>query len=91
MVADVGGTGIDLLQVVGLLAAGVIAVPIFNDMCCPSGANGNSDPDCSSMCGNGIVEPGERCDGRCPKDCNDNNACTVDALEGSASACNARS
>lgn len=69
-----------------------ILVPIPGDGCCPPGANANSDVDCKAMCGNGIVELGERCDGRCPTmaDCNDGNACTVDKLEGSAASCDAR-
>jgi hypothetical protein len=40
-------------------------------------------------CGNGQVEPGETCDGNCPKSCDDAQACTVDTLNGSADACNA--
>ena len=63
--------------------------------CCPSGCNANNDRDCSAVCGNGVVEPGEACDtaigaglpGHCPSsiaDCNDNIACTVDGFTGSA-------
>ena len=48
------------------------------DFCCPDGANAANDPDCSSVCGNGVFEPGEDCDdgelngqpGQC------NNSCT---------------
>ena len=41
-------------------------------------------------CGNGIVDPGELCDGNCPADCDDGNACTKDELTGSAAECNVR-
>jgi hypothetical protein len=65
--------------------------------CCPSGCNANNDPDCSPVCGNGVVEPGENCDtaigpglsGHCPSsaaDCNDGLVCTVDAVSGTACA-----
>ena len=53
----------------------------------PSGANANTDADCTAMCGNGILEPGELCDtgitagaGACPAACDDGVACTTDAL-----------
>src|SRR5206468_1998314 len=32
------------------------------DGCCPPGANASQDSDCSSVCGNAVVEPGEECD-----------------------------
>jgi len=32
------------------------------DLCCPSGATAESDPDCSNACGNGVVDEGETCD-----------------------------
>jgi cysteine-rich repeat protein len=57
------------------------------DGCCPAGANANNDDDCTAMCGNGILEPGELCDtgitagaGACPATCNDNVSCTTDTL-----------
>jgi hypothetical protein len=55
------------------------------DGCCPAGANANSDGDCQPVCGNGEVESGEVCDGRCPtpQSCNDNQACTGDVITGS--------
>lgn len=54
------------------------------DECCPADADANTDQDCSPMCGNGIVEQGERCDGNCPTQgtCEDDNPCTVDVLNG---------
>jgi cysteine-rich repeat protein len=64
-----------------------------SDGCCPAGCNANSDADCSPSCGNGSVEGNETCDttiahgqpGACPvlADCNDQMACTADALSGS--------
>jgi hypothetical protein len=62
----------------------VIVWALSGDGCCPVNANANQDLDCASMCGNRIVEPGERCDGRCPsaEDCDDGNPCTRDALVG---------
>jgi hypothetical protein len=33
------------------------------DTCCPSGADANSDMDCTPKCGNGVRESGEECDG----------------------------
>ena len=57
------------------------------DGCCPSGANANTDDDCTAMCGNGILETGEVCDtgivagaGACPTTCNDAQSCTTDVL-----------
>src|SRR6185503_4290090 len=46
------------------------------DGCCPAGCNANNDGDCSTTCGNGVIEPGETCDppGTCPTTCNDGNA-----------------
>jgi hypothetical protein len=32
------------------------------DGCCPRGANASQDSDCSSVCGNAVVEPDEECD-----------------------------
>ena len=64
------------------------------DGCCPSGCNPLSDVDCSVNCNNGIVDEGESCDPpeSCPTeaDCDDNNACTADSLQGSAVNCSAQ-
>ncbi|MBO6938224.1 MAG: CAP domain-containing protein [Deltaproteobacteria bacterium] len=57
------------------------------DGCCPSGCNATNDNDCDAMCGNGVVEPGERCDGDCPTSCS-SSACTTRTLVGSG--CNRR-
>lgn len=66
-----------------------ITKPLSGDQCCPKGANAVSDGDCAAMCGNGVVESGELCDGNCPTSCDDSDACTSDQLMGSATSCDA--
>lgn len=39
------------------------------------------------MCGNGVIEGDETCDGDCSVDCNDDNACTMDTVSGSPAMC----
>ncbi len=46
----------------GLLRAPPVTAAVGGDGCCPTGANASTDPDCSSTCGNGTIEPGETCD-----------------------------
>lgn len=65
----------------------VITAAQDGDGCCPAGANGNTDNDCTAMCGNGVLESGEMCDtaivaglGACPLTCDDGQSCTTDAL-----------
>jgi hypothetical protein len=55
------------------------------DGCCPAGANASTDGDCPPVCGNGVVERGERCDGNCPTQasCDDGKSCTADVITGS--------
>lgn len=69
-----------------------------DDKCCPGNCTDKNDNDCSSNCGDGVVqmEDGETCESEsttpCKKsdpDCDDMNACTVDKLVGSAQNCNA--
>ena len=60
----------------------------MGDGCCPAGCNANIDDDCSAKCGNGVIEPGETCDGDCRKSCDDESACTIDTLTGSEENCN---
>jgi len=67
------------------------------DGCCPSGCSSANDTDCSSTCGNGVVEINETCDlaipqgmkGSCPRQCDDSNSCTTEMLL-SKDTCNAR-
>ena len=70
----------------------ILADPKTADGCCPAGANSLTDLDCPPVCGNGILEAGEKCDtgitsgpGKCPSlaDCDDNDKCTKDTLVGS--------
>jgi hypothetical protein len=44
---------------------------VADDACCAPGANALTDSDCEAVCGNGIDEPGEECDGEesCDDDC----------------------
>ncbi len=39
-----------------------ITTPVNGDGCCPAGANANTDTDCTPVCPNGVIEPGEQCD-----------------------------
>ena len=64
-----------------------ITTPVDGDGCCPAGADANTDSDCSAVCGNSVVEPGELCDtaivagaGACPMACDDMLVCTTDVL-----------
>jgi hypothetical protein len=58
-----------------------------DDGCCPSGCSAPEDTDCP-VCGNGVVEAGETCDGECATTCSDGDACTQDAFVGTAATCN---
>jgi hypothetical protein len=65
------------------------------DTCCPAGCDNDSDSDCSTTCGNGRVDTdqGESCEVDdpmlpCPGDCDDDDPCTMDVLEGSPDNCN---
>ena len=44
---------------------------VASDKCCPSGADNTVDSDCAAVCGNGVRENGEDCDGDngCTPDC----------------------
>jgi len=68
-----------------------IAVPAAGDGCCPPGASEGNDPDCPTVCGDGVVTANETCDPRsnrpCPTTCNDRVDCTKDELEGDAQSC----
>jgi cysteine-rich repeat protein len=88
---DQDGCTTDILAGTGCQAAcmhSTITVPNPGDGCCPAGASSLTDSDCPVVCGNGVVENGERCDtaiaagnpGACPVDCSDGFVCTVDAV-----------
>lgn len=44
------------------VSAGTQTRCVDGDECCPDGCTAANDADCTSRCGNGIVEPGEVCD-----------------------------
>lgn len=62
---------------------------INDDACCPTGCDSSSDNDCqpaAPVCGDGMIEGNELCDGDCPStvaDCDDSNACTTQSVTGS--------
>jgi hypothetical protein len=64
-----------------------ITACVDQDDCCPDGCNSGSDDDCAILCGNGITERGETCDGDCPTSCGDGRTCTRDVMLGSAARC----
>jgi len=73
------------------LCAGVLLLSA-----CPPGG-GDPDGGREPACGDGFLDPGERCDpgikagpGICPFRCDDGIACTTDLLVGSADTCDAR-
>lgn len=73
----------------------VIRTPQSGDGCCPTGADSSMDSDCTAVCGNGVIDPGEMCDPRAgagcadEESCNDGIACTADIYMGSAAECSA--
>jgi hypothetical protein len=96
--ADANACTEDRLVSAGTCTDRCVNAPIHaflaGDGCCPSGANFNIDPDCSPLCGNGVVEPpAETCDpavpGSCPSSCPASDACRPLVLRGSASSCSA--
>ena len=74
----------------------VVACSAVSDGCCPTGCTASTDPDCSSTCGDGVVQSNETCDvtiaagkaGACPTACDDGDPCTQDLLL-SAGTCSA--
>ena len=62
MLQVLSGTGCQ----VHCIAGGTITGCVSNDGCCPTGCNSINDNNCAPVCGNGVVESGELCDGNCP-------------------------
>jgi hypothetical protein len=65
------------------------------DGCCPAGCSLETDGDCSSTCGNGMVDrgSGETCEtsiavASCPTACDDGDPCTRNLMIGSSENCN---
>ncbi len=67
----------------------VVTACLDGDGCCPSACDAASDADCSASCGDGILDPGETCDGDCVAVCSDEDACTQNRRLGSSSDCSA--
>jgi hypothetical protein len=65
------------------------------DGCCPPGCSSVTDSDCAPVCGNGLLEAGERCDrgitagkpGACDPSCDDLDPCTADFSSGTVEGC----
>ena len=57
------------------------------DACCPAGCSSDTDDDCESTCGDGVVDPGELCDGDCATECFQADPCTVVTMIGSPETC----
>ncbi|MEY4576853.1 MAG: hypothetical protein RL701_1556 [Pseudomonadota bacterium] len=70
----------------------LITKAVAGDMCCPAGENAESDSDCPTKCGDGVITGNETCDPaspsqHCPTSCDDGKACTTDILSGIAAKC----
>jgi hypothetical protein len=61
------------------------------DGCCPIACSMANDADCSGVCGNSMLEPGETCDpaGTCPLSC-PARGCSVFRLDGNPAQCDSR-
>jgi hypothetical protein len=67
---------------------GTTDMPVGDDMTTPDMPE---DMDVPGVCGDGEVTGNETCDGDCissPTECDDNDACTINAVQGSAAQCN---
>ncbi len=75
----------------GTCSSSVINVCGVIDGCCPQICSSDNDSDCAG-CGNGRVDPGETCDGECPRerDCLEVvGSCRRVSIEGDADLCTA--
>ena len=89
----------DYLVSAGTCQARCVNLPVTafvpGDACCPPGGHFAVDPDCASICGNGIVEPpAETCDfganaDACARTCPPSNGCHVYVLVGTPGQCSA--
>lgn len=63
---DIVACTADVIVEAGTCAAACTHTPIIapanGDGCCPPGANAANDNDCTPICGDGVLEPGEACD-----------------------------
>ena len=59
----------------------------FGGPCCHVDCEGGPAPECASVCGDGVRDGLELCDGDCPVDCDDGDFCTFEQLFGDASFC----
>ena len=68
---------------------GTISACANDDGCCPAGCTAANDNNCSSACGDRVVQVPELCDGNCPASC-PAQGCQLRALAGAAATCDAR-
>jgi hypothetical protein len=66
----------------------LLVLSLISGVHCGSGEETGGQP--GVLCGNGVVEPPELCDGAsCPSACDDDDDCTTDTLTGDAASCSA--
>ncbi|MBT6489569.1 MAG: hypothetical protein HOK97_07400, partial [Deltaproteobacteria bacterium] len=80
MVVELQGNAFDCTA--QCVQTGTVTACANDDGCCADGCSAANDNDCASECGNGVIEPGEVCDGGCPASCDDGLACTQDLMDG---------
>ncbi|MDX9724099.1 MAG: hypothetical protein RBU37_25350, partial [Myxococcota bacterium] len=77
----------------GICVAGLEPTFCCEKAGCPEGEACIHEDDradvCKPVCGNGVIETGETCDGNCPSSCKSNDPCIEGVLKGSASNCTA--
>jgi len=65
----------------------ILSFSLFGALWLVAAGCGDDSPSGDPVCGNGVVEAGETCDGSCVADCDDDNPCTLDTLSGSPEQC----